>query len=796
MQQSARPGTSSPRNIVLFSDGTGNSAGKLFRTNVWRTYQALDLKDPQQPLQPRQFALYDDGVGTSSFKPLAVVGGAVGFGLARNVRDLYAFVCRTYRPAGAVSPDQPADRIYGFGFSRGAFTIRVLMGLILTQGLVEYDGDEAKLERDVAAAWRQYRRERYTSAWPFVDLFRGARDAVIRIRNGLMRYQSYAQVTRIGTPYGLNGDPIEIEFLGLWDTVDAYGLPVDELTRAIDQVFWPLSMPNYNLDPRVRRAMHALSLDDERNAFHPRPWNEGPADVVRAGQQEPPAPGEPWQDRSRISQVWFAGVHSNVGGGYPDDGLSYVPLMWILRGAEIAGLRLEPQIVAEYTALADENGPIYDSRKGLGSYYRYNPRRIANVLAKNELTVQAVKVHESAFRRIRAGLDGYAPIVLPPSFEVVKIDGEFVEGAGYLGQPGTPILPKETELVWNWVWRRRVAYFLTLGLTLALLAMPLYAPTAPGGACTSTFCFLATPMGWLAALLPSFAGTWLNVFQANPGWSTILSLAILAGMLAGSALSVAISDRMRLAWYNLTPLRPAGITPAPVRPMRGFEAALHRFRCSRLYHGVNWWMSQRILPGVFVVLVAYAGIALTTRVALAVSESVGGVCYENGSRRADETILTRRSCNATPFRLERGGVYRLRLRITEPWTWADGPAPVGGTAVPASPNGILRNAAPWYMPAGVPLRRHLVEPWFRMIARIGERGTDSYSLVWRRMDSPSGSDVPAEPGQVWEAIITAGSTGRLFLYVNDATLYPLFAPFYSSNKGAAALEVEAAVGAT
>ena len=125
------------RNLVLFSDGTGNSSAKLFRTNVWRVYQAVDLTDPKDPTEPRQFAFYDNGVGNSSFKPLAVLGGALGVGLARNVRDLYAFVCRTY---------QPGDKIYGFGFSRGAFTIRVLVGLMMDQGLVPYDGNEADLD--------------------------------------------------------------------------------------------------------------------------------------------------------------------------------------------------------------------------------------------------------------------------------------------------------------------------------------------------------------------------------------------------------------------------------------------------------------------------------------------------------------------------------------------------------------------------------------------------------------------------------------------------------------------------
>src|ERR1700749_4896796 len=107
------------RNIVLLSDATGNSSAKVWRTNVWRTFDAL------HPSGSDQVAFYDDGVGTSSFKPWAILGGAFGFGLKRNVIDIYKFACRNYRDDG--------DRLFGFGFSRGAFMIRVVGGLILSQ---------------------------------------------------------------------------------------------------------------------------------------------------------------------------------------------------------------------------------------------------------------------------------------------------------------------------------------------------------------------------------------------------------------------------------------------------------------------------------------------------------------------------------------------------------------------------------------------------------------------------------------------------------------------------------------
>src|SRR5262245_37183238 len=109
------------RKIILLSDGTGNSAAKVWKTNVWRTFEALDLKSDDQ------VAYYDDGVGTDGFKIFRALGGVFGIGLKRNLLNLYKFACRNY--------SGPQDEIFGFGFSRGAFTIRLLAGLIQEQGL-------------------------------------------------------------------------------------------------------------------------------------------------------------------------------------------------------------------------------------------------------------------------------------------------------------------------------------------------------------------------------------------------------------------------------------------------------------------------------------------------------------------------------------------------------------------------------------------------------------------------------------------------------------------------------------
>src|SRR5512139_3292800 len=122
-------GSSMAKNIVICSDGTGNSTIKGRGTNVFKLFEAVDVNGHQRDarLTP-QVTFYDDGVGTENFKPLQLAGGAFGWGLSRNVRQLYKELARVY---------DPGDNIFLFGFSRGAFTVRSLVGLIATCGLVD-----------------------------------------------------------------------------------------------------------------------------------------------------------------------------------------------------------------------------------------------------------------------------------------------------------------------------------------------------------------------------------------------------------------------------------------------------------------------------------------------------------------------------------------------------------------------------------------------------------------------------------------------------------------------------------
>jgi uncharacterized protein (DUF2235 family) len=202
------------RKIILLSDGTGNSSAKVWRTNVWRVFECLDLSGSDQ------VAFYDDGVGTSSFKPIAILGGVFGYGLKRNVIDLYKFACRNYR--------DPDDEIFGFGFSRGAFTIRLVVGLIAEQGLVVATS-ESELHAKAKAAYRAFRADNFHTFWRIETVVRRTRDLILR--------SNYSKDD--------NRRDVNIRFLGLWDTVAAYGTPIDEMTRGISQWLWPWQLPSY-----------------------------------------------------------------------------------------------------------------------------------------------------------------------------------------------------------------------------------------------------------------------------------------------------------------------------------------------------------------------------------------------------------------------------------------------------------------------------------------------------------------------------------------------------------------------
>jgi uncharacterized protein (DUF2235 family) len=793
-------GASMSKNIVLLSDGTGNSSAKIFKTNVWRLYQALDLKNPS-----RQIAYYDDGVGTSSFKPFAILGGVFGFGLKRNVIDIYSFCCRTY---------QPGDKIYGFGFSRGAFTIRVVAGFIARVGLVHYDGNEGHLARDAEIAYREYRKVRnYKSGGNFlVGPLRKLRDWV---SHAVFRKPTIEQLKKSGLA------PVDkIHFLGVWDTVDAYGGPIEEITRAIDYWYWPLSMPDQFMSHSINRACHALALEEERDAFRPVLWDDR---YVRNGKLFPadhdwkPTPSDPNKpladiDRERISQVWFVGVHTDIGGGYPREGLSYRTLAWMMERAGVYGLEYQP-LQQERLTTFDPYDKLNDSRRGISGYYRYRPRKLADIYSQPPYKLSlkedfrhilnlwgnrtdpehevkqdladprfyvprpAPKIHQSVFDRLDKGTDGYSPIVLPAEYQVVGEDGTFALNTA--GAGASRVIRQEK--VWDWVWARRVTYFLTVFASLFLLALPAIEKWKPGRGPASPLEIVVPLIDLVGAFLPSFVKPWLDAFRNSPGRFLIGVLLVAVLMYAGGWMQGHIRDLMRPIWR----------TPnAPATQPTGF---VYRLRSAGPYRAFFYWLKHWFLPTVFAAIIflvlLFVGLSLLNRLSFALFDATGHVCIPGQipaqpvTGHATATFETKALCTATGLAVEKNKSYQITIVVTDPWE--DGrrfnePDPRKAKGIETGPQGFGSDKMSAVMALGLPTRRLLASNWFATIIRVGNTGFGEIVPSFERKDSPP-CLCPAPVS--YTAKFTARKTGEVFVYVNDTVVgVPgYFDVFYTSN---------------
>jgi len=732
------------RKIVVLSDGTGSSSAALWRTNVWRTFDALDLSGADQ------VAFYDDGVGTSSFKPLAILGGAFGYGLKRNVIDIYKFVCRNYH-----SDD---DEIFGFGFSRGAFTIRVVVGLILDQGLVQADND-LELDRLARAAYKDYHSRKYHTVW--WELFH--KD----------------QTTPPPTAAANNRPVNSIRFLGLWDTVAAYGLPVDEMTRGVSKWIWPLELPNRVLHPRVRRACHALALDDERTTFHPVLWDESAQLPPNSDQPRPLA-------NERISQVWFTGMHSNVGGGYPDDSLARIPQYWIMTEARQCGLRFkaapeaDPDSMVNTKSARDKDGRVYDSRSGFGSYYRYGPRKLAELCDEkfsdkpgDGVLIRVPKIHESVFKRIQSNAHPCAPLGIPAEYEVATDSGQIIPPAAnpYESTPAREARGKAQESVWNTVWIRRVVYFLTVFASITLLIFPLLKSLPPSDEFSSPVRWLSDLIRLAGSFLPSIADPWLNGYARSPITFAILLGAVIALSMMGVRLAARIKSDMGAIWQNSVV---AGLIVAS-QP----DTWIYRLRTSRPYVAAKKQWKVQVGPALSVVFFLYAGLMFINHLAYIGLDDAGFVCSESPAPTTMVKGETRHLsfdasavCYATGIMLENGGRYALTIKSREPH-WYD-------RTIETSPAGFNSLDAPsWWQKIGMvlalPMRRELIRPWFRVVARTGAVGGEESFLD------------PDPKDHSIDEVMRATRDGELFLFVNDAVLgVPgLEGVFYSNNAGSA-----------
>jgi uncharacterized protein (DUF2235 family) len=495
------------KNIVLCSDGTGNSTIKNRGTNVYKLYEAVDLEPAADGRA--QVVFYDDGVGTGGLKPLRVLGGAFGYGFARNVRDLYTDLSRVYRPG---------DSIYLFGFSRGAYTVRALAGLIATCGVLDTTAlSEAALRDGVDEAYRVYRLR-----------FRPERDQPAAAEQAAQ----FRRTRAVHQP----GAPVRIAFIGVWDTVGAVGLPDDAILKKALWILTRYRIPwfkHYRLGDIVDRACHALAIDDERQTFHPILWDGRRED----GTSDP-----------RLEQVWFAGVHSNVGGGYAKQGMSLVTLDWMMEHARAAGLRFSRIDAALYHERRNVHDWLYDSRGGLKFLYRYSPR---DVRALSEKYGSAPpQVHVSVLDRIGLRTEGYAPGNVPGGSVVVG-ENDPVRRAKLEAALNTTLgtrLPLDG--VRGLIKARQTAHIAALTALIALgLAMLAHGIATKGLLATAS---ALVSVNRLAAL------AW-DVVTGYPIPMAVLAVVAIVGWVASWRLRRRMQDRFADIWHTAAnELRPLG----------------------------------------------------------------------------------------------------------------------------------------------------------------------------------------------------------------------------------------------
>ena len=386
------------KNIVVCSDGTGNRGGKAAGTNVWRIFNAVERHNQHYP----QVTYYDDGVGTDDLRWLRLIGGAFGWGLSRNIRQAYTFLSLNY---------EPGDRIYLFGFSRGAFTVRSLAGMVLDVGLLKRDallGAGNNRDRMLRKLLRAHRSRRPTKDARLCK--RTARDCRLFKAKKLGEFcKSDLQLPPEEKNTGDDGKSLSIHFIGVWDTVDAVGVPFDGLKAPIECISrlmfrlraWQFA--DCELSKHVKHACQALSLDDERKTFLPNIWKT---------ERESSGVANDCFCDDRIEQVWFAGAHSNVGGGYPKDALAHVTLDWMMQKAASHGLAFAQGELERVQTTADAHGKIYNSRSGLGAIYRYKQRNPYCETTCDPKTTRLPRVHVSVIRRLLRRTDLYASRVL------------------------------------------------------------------------------------------------------------------------------------------------------------------------------------------------------------------------------------------------------------------------------------------------------------------------------------------------------------------------------------------------
>jgi uncharacterized protein (DUF2235 family) len=389
----------SGRNIVVCCDGTANEFAEN-KTNVIKLYSVLD-HDPA-----KQIAYYHPGLGTMepagaltnfSRKLTKLLGQAVGYGLANDIRDAYVFLMREFRDG---------DRLFLFGFSRGAYTARSLASLLHMYGLIR-EGNEAQV--------------------PYaIRMMMGIDRA--QVRNDKEAKEKYFDLAK---EFKATMCSVECKahFVGVWDTVSSVGWVEN-----------PLRLPYTAYNPDIAIGRHAVAIDEHRAFFRTNLWMSPHDASVNSGPKD-------------LKQVWFPGVHCDVGGGYPESesGLSKLALDWMIQEAKAAGLLViaekEKEVLGvtgtESFVLPNENGDAHESLKGLWNLAEFVLKRHYNWKKKREerrmnlyrrRTIPPGSfIHDSAYQRSgdykkRLPPDGIATSTLPTS--PVKRSGSAQSASG------------------------------------------------------------------------------------------------------------------------------------------------------------------------------------------------------------------------------------------------------------------------------------------------------------------------------------------------------------------------------
>jgi len=312
------------KRIAIFCDGTWNSADQAKEGAPCPTNVIkLALRAARRDGDMPQVVYYGQGVGTGGSLD-KLTGGAFGKGLDDNLYAAYRFLVLNY---------EEGDEIFLFGFSRGAYTARSLAGMVRKCGIL-----------------RLRHAMRYREA---LDLYCGD---VHPDDDKAKAFRSECSVTE--------DREIPIRFIGVWDTVGALGIPVRGLRSLTADKY---RFHDVELSGTVQQACQALAIDERRAPFEAARW------------AYKPKPGQ------TIEQVWFCGVHSDIGGGYPleESGLSDIALRWMRDRAAFAGLGIDPDVDASYPPWPDPMMALHNSKKGL---YRFTPGtdRVIGMAAEND----------------------------------------------------------------------------------------------------------------------------------------------------------------------------------------------------------------------------------------------------------------------------------------------------------------------------------------------------------------------------------------------------------------------------